>query len=240
MTVATVTAVITVFIGSRLNPDVSGTAAGPLASDEVLAAVNVDDESFGTAIESLSRASHSKIIVNHAEMARAGIDTFVRPDRDRAAAPKQRLVNVRLGTALSLILKEFARRRVECRVDRDSILVGASPEVIRRLYDVRDIVAECDAWWGPSPQEQLAGSGGNGFPSVEEEVGDDLTAVLNSGMIDIDANAIPRGAINWSASSWGGWLIVDATRSGHLQVERFLALLRRGESADFRLKGATP
>lgn len=233
--ISVTTACLVVLIGSRINPINQPAATAPTASDEVLSQVDVNDESFGAAIDSIRRTCRSKIILNDQELERVGLETYYVPADDRSTKNHLRLTNVRLGTVLSVVLKAFGRRPIECRVNRDTITIGAAPEILRRVYDVRDIVAECDRYWGPPPSQPSAGTRGSDPPSVEERVGEDLTFSLRALDIEWDGRNVL-----WHASSWGGWLIIDSTPSGHRQIEQFLELLRRGESADFRLKGATP
>jgi hypothetical protein len=40
----------------------------------------------------------------------------------------------------------------------------------------------------------------------------------------------------WQAQGWGGWVFVHASAPVHRDVERLLALVRRGQSQPFRQK----
>jgi hypothetical protein len=139
--------------------------------------------------------------------------------------------------------------------NRAAAVESAHASTVRRMYDVRDILNEAEMWSKPlrplharSRRRGLFGGGGGGYFQGGGLFGggsyyDDehpLRAYAVAQMIrwTIAPDAWDDPALGWNTFGWGGWVVVDAPRRAHREVERLLELLRRGDSELFLTRGA--
>lgn len=165
----------------------------------------------------------------------------------RDARPRGRLGQ--LGRAAVAVTTAVAVVLVASRFDRptpawsDAGSSSAAGRVEGRLYDVRDLLQDADAWsrlvrpLHPRPPQQglFGGSGGagifggsGGFTKDEPPHRADEIARLVTSSVGPDRWDDPASA--WRAEGWGGWVYVRASAAAHRDAERLLALLRHGGS----------
>lgn len=144
---------------------------------------------------------------------------------------------------------------LEDRASATTTTSSANDDTFRRLYDVRDLLDEAEAWSKPlrplRPHHRSTGLfGGGGGAGLFGQTG----ALFSSGAYSdqpptraSDIAELIRATITpeawddpetpWNVFGWGGWVMVDAAPHAHREVERFLALLRRGDSEPFLRRG---
>jgi hypothetical protein len=232
---------LVVVVGSRFNrpnrmriPD-----QPPRVADRVLPILQLDTTSLAAVVDSINRASERTVQLESSHLNDAEHQTNQWP-----APPPMR--NVRLGTALAMATEGCQEYRggAELREENGALIISGpgsatSPDPAARLYDVCDILAEAEAWSTPlrplhprPPQQQgLFSSGyyGDYGPIRAAEIAAMIRDTIYPQLWDDPQR-------NWQANGWGGWVFVYASAAAHRDVERLLALVRRGESEPVRQK----
>jgi hypothetical protein len=253
--VAVGSALVVVLAASRVNrPErVRLLEEPPHVADRVLAEVRLETSSLRKVLGSIDRAAPGAVRLDEASLSEDDQTTYNWP-----AQPPLR--NVRLGKALMLGTQQWrGDDGVEWREAGGAIVVGgpgsASAPPVGRLYDVRDILDEAEAWskplrpLHPRPAQQgiFGGAGGRstvqqrglfgGGPDDVEPLRADSIASAIMDVVDPRMWDTPKS--NWQACGWAGWVFVRASPRALRDVERLLALMRRGESEPARRKGAS-
>src|SRR5258706_2057567 len=148
--VAVGSALLVVLIGRRVNRPgrVRLLEEPPHVADRVLAEVRLDTQSLHKVVESIDRAAPGAV-----KLDTAGLNDDDKPSNNWPAQPPLR--NVRLGKVLMLGTEPWrgSQTGVEWREAGGTIIVGgpgsAEMPVEGRLYDVRDILDEAEAWSKP-------------------------------------------------------------------------------------------
>jgi hypothetical protein len=214
--VAVATAAVIVLIGSRVNREsLPFTPGQPRVADQVLAEVRLDERSLASVAQSINASAGRQRV-------RLDTQTLTADDLEEGwvGPGPQRLRNVRLGRVLAI---GAARDDVEWREEAGEIVIGgkgtASLLPDARAYDVGDLVDDARAW-----SDALGGAGGpaSGAWSAKHVVGVMTEVVYPQSWND--------PATGWRAEGLGRWLYVCASEAGHRKVERFLAMMRRGDS----------
>jgi hypothetical protein len=248
--VSSVCAAVVVLIGSRINRPqrLAVLDARPRAVDSNLPLVDLDLTSLHSALRSIQRAAPPGALeVDFDATAITDPEPEASPARERPC----RLRNVRLGTLLKLVIHRYMQvDMIECRQEPGRVVVGgpgtARRALVRRLYDVRDIVGPAP---GPEhfevppsqlPPQLLAPPTGGGLFGVSsaapplppypawwgEPVANLVEELIAPGALDVPAGA--------GAYAWGGWVLANTDEAGHRAVEELLLLLRRGDSGEVR------
>jgi hypothetical protein len=233
-----------VLIASRVNraaPLALSTRAGPRVVDEVLADVRLDESSLRRFVESINSAAGQRVV---------RLDTNLPGEAmyDDGHQAARALRGVRLGRVLA-IGNRLGANGVEWREERDEVVIGgagtAPATVEGRLYDVRDIAAEADAWTaklhraykGPRPGHGV-GIFGSKFPWMDVEwSGAEIAGAIRW---TISEGAWDDPKTGWRVTGAGGWVFVRAGEDGHRKVGQLLALLRRGDSESVGASGGVP
>jgi hypothetical protein len=239
--ISTGCALLAVLIGSRVNRPsrVQLFDERPRVADRVLANLQLDTTSLAAVVDSVNRASDRTVQLESSHLN----DADRRSNRWPSPPPMR---NVRLGTALSMATQFWQEYRggVELREENGALIISGagsatSPDPAARLYDVRDILAEAEVWSTPlrplhprPPQQQGLFSSGS-----YEEYGPIRAAEIAAMIRDtIYPQLWDDPSTKWQVDGWGGWVFVYASPAAHCDVERLLALVRRGESEPFRRK----
>ncbi len=245
--VAVAAAVMVVGAASRVNRPQRWRVLeeGPRVADVVLGEVWVDLRSPADALEAIGRAAPGRV--------RLEVGPLTAEPRREGAGPPQRLRDVRLGTGVEMAIGPRAPTgAVEVWETGGQIVVGGpgrgpGQAVEARVYDVRDLLCEITAWRETLPPDlhrsapRLRGGGSGAFTGPTFATGMEDVAVeyvVRRIQETVLADQWIDNGGTWRLGGWGGFVFVEATADGHRLVERFLLLLRRGESGAARLKGA--
>jgi hypothetical protein len=241
ITVSVVTALAVVTVASRVNRPARMRLSDQQTrvADQVLAEVRLEMGSLQQVVDSINRVAPGNV----------RLDTSDLSDEDQQpinwpAPPALR--NVRLGTALMVGTLPWRGYdgQVEWREEGGAIVVGgagtATTPAEGRLYDVRDMLDEAETWSKPlrpphARPAQQRGLFGGGPDDIEPLQADDIANVIKE---IVDPRLWDDPASTWQACGWGGWVFVNASARGHRDVQRLLAMLRRGDSQGFTQKGA--
>ncbi|MDB5323051.1 MAG: hypothetical protein JWN40_4682 [Phycisphaerales bacterium] len=238
--VAVGAALIVVLVGSRVNRPgrVRLLEERPRVADRVLAEVRLDIRSLRKVVDSIDRAAPGTV-----KLDAAGLSADDKASNNWPAQPPLR--DVRVGTVLMVGTQPWrGSNGVEWREAGGRIIVGGAGSATvpgeGRLYDVRDILDEAEAWskplrpLHPRPAQQQ-GLFGGGPDDAEPLRAVDIAAVIKEA---IDPRKWDQPSPTWQTEGWGGWVFVYASARAHRDVERLLAMMRRGESEPVRQKGA--
>jgi hypothetical protein len=240
-TVAVGSALLVVLIGSRVNRPgrVRLLEEPPHVADRVLTEVRLDTQSLQKVVDSINRAAPGAVKLDAAGLSNDQMETHNWPEQPP-------LRNVRIGKALMIGTQPWrGSDGIEWREVGGTIVVGAARSAATpaegRLYDVRDILNEAEAWSKPlrplhprPAQQRGLFSGGYSF-DAEPLRADAIAEVIKE---TIGPRFWDTPTWTWKAEGWGGRVWVYASARGHRDVERLLALMRRGESEPVRHKGA--
>jgi len=173
------------------------------AADEVLPQVQLDMRSLRSAVASIQRVAKCKIVIESPTLP---------PDDDRhdepAKWPVLPLRNVRVGTALSIVMEYFRDEPFVSYTERSGEIVIDDPPkrpVFMRMYDISDLVAR-----GREAQARSAASNQSVNQALEEIFFDCSTEWPEQ-----------------NANVWGGFLIVNANAQQQRETQKLLAGLRR-------------
>jgi hypothetical protein len=249
-----VCALLVVMVGSRFNrPSRMGIADQlPRVADRVLPNLQLDTTSLAALVDSIN-----SVAARTARLESAHLNVDDRQSNQWPSPPPMR--NVRLGTALAVGTQSWHGYNggVELREENGALFIdgrgsATTPAAAARLYDVRDLLAQAEAWskplrpLHPRPSRQqglFAGGGGGGAGLFSGGGGGDqdyeplrATEIAATIRDTIYPQLWDNPPANWHAQGWGGWVFVYASSAAQLDVEQLLALLRRGESQPFRQK----
>ena len=234
-------ALLVVLTGSRVNRPsrIRILDDPPRVADRILPTLQLDTTSLAAVDDSINRLASRTVELESSHLR----DDILYINQWPAPPPMR---NVRLGTALATATQfwQWYNGGLELREENGALIIGGPGSATAaaaeaRLYDVRDILAEAEVWSKPlrplqprPPQQQGLFSSGS-YEDYGPIRAADIAAMIRE---TIYPQLWDSSLGIWQAHGWGGWVFVYANPAAHREVERLLALVRRGESQPFRQK----